>query len=63
MSSKIPPPNLKVKSSYTEWKNELSMWTFVCGYVKKKQRIIVLLQSLSENQKAKMRSVHLRRQI
>ena len=53
MSSKIPPPKLKVESSYTEWKNELLMRTLVCGYVKKEQGIIVLLQSLSENQKAK----------
>ena len=49
---KIPLPKLKVESSYAEWKNELLMWILVCGYVKKEQGI-VLLQSLSENQKAK----------
>ena len=50
---KIPLPKLKVESSYAEWKNELLMWILVCGCVKKEQGIIVLLQSLSENQKAK----------
>ena len=50
MSSKIPlpslpPPKLKVEPSYTEWENELFMWTLVCGYIKEEQGI-VLLQSL-----------------
>ena len=53
MLSKIPLPKLKVESSYTEWKSELLMWTVVCGYFKKEQRIIVLLQSLCQNQKVK----------
>ena len=52
MAAKIAPPKLKNDTSYSEWKNKLDMWCIVCGYEKKEQAIIVLLQSLNENKKA-----------
>ena len=54
MSSKTPPSKLKVESSYTKRENELLIWLLICGCgsVKTEQGITVLLQSLSENQKA-----------
>ena len=52
MTTKINPPTLKSDSPYTEWKSRPQMWKTVCGYAKKDQVIIVLLQSLNENKKA-----------
>ena len=40
----------KVDTPYAEWKNSLQMWRTVCGYAKK-EKSIVLLQSLNENKK------------
>ena len=51
MTTKITPPKLKGDTLYTEWKNRLQMWRTACGYVKK-EKAIVLLQSLNENKKA-----------
>ena len=52
MTTKITPLKLKSNTSFTKWKNRLRMWRTVCGSAKKEQAIIVLLQSLNENQKA-----------
>ena len=52
MAAKIAPSKLKNDTSYSEWKNKLDMWRIVCGYKKKEQAIIALLQSLNENKNA-----------
>ena len=50
---KLAPPIYSKNVNYKVWKNKLDMWKIVCVIPRKEQGIIVLLQSIGNNKKAK----------
>ena len=50
---KLAPPIYSKNVNYKVWKNKLDMWKIVCVIPRKEQGIIVLLQSIGDNKKAK----------
>ena len=51
--NKKSPPKFKDGVSYVSWKNKIEMWALVTSIPKKEQAIVVLLEALDENIKAK----------
>ena len=50
---KLAPPIFSKDVNYKVWKNKLDMWKIVCSIPPKEQSIIVLLQSIFDNQKVR----------
>ena len=50
---KLAPPIFSRDVNYKVWKNKLDMWNIICSIPPKEQGIIVLLQSIVDNQKVR----------